>query len=231
MDEPANINNINRATIRGVVEEHWRLLLSLLSPDIPRQKMEEASDQFDSKIRSAAALMPHDQAQAYMRIVDEEYDIIVEEMNRNPDALLRRLGPLRGIMKETASALTDNLSIDRTAIHNRVEDYWRSFLTFTSSNPKMASESTRRFNELIEATASLMPADQVQEYLQAVEGEREVLFQEYRRNPDAQKHRLGVGTNQAPQHVAYHQEGMGEMVVRTAVRATVWQAIWSLFRR
>jgi hypothetical protein len=34
-----------------------------------------------------------------------------------------------------------------------------------------------------------------------------------------------------PQSITSHRMGLGELAVRTAVRATVWELVWSFFRR
>lgn len=68
------------------------------------------------------------------------------------------------------------------------------------------------------------------EFLAAVEEERDRLFDEYSSSPDALKKRLGV--NPAAPVGASHsnRQGMGEMVVKTAVRASIWASIFALFR-
>jgi hypothetical protein len=123
-----------------------------------------------------------------------------------------------------------NATVDRVAIRSMVEDFWRSFISLAVDHPEMGMKSIQRFDEQIQATAMLMESSNAQKYLQAVEEERDVLFQEYNRNPESLKRRLGLShpTPVAPVH--YHRQGMGEMVVRTAVRATIWESVFSLFR-
>jgi hypothetical protein len=72
-----------------------------------------------------------------------------------------------------------------------------------------------------------MPSEQAKTFTQTVEEQRQILFDEYGRNPEALKHRLGLA---GPPAVTYQQQGLGEMVVRTAIRATVWESVFSLFR-
>jgi hypothetical protein len=68
-------------------------------------------------------------------------------------------------------------------------------------------------------------------FLQAVEGERDLLFQEYKRNPDALKRRLGLAAASQPSLMSHRnqRQSIGEMAVRTAVRATIWETVISLF--
>ena len=86
-------------------------------------------------------------------------------------------------------------SIDRAAIRAMVEDFWRSFLAVARQNPQVGAESILRFNERMQSTAALMEKEQAEVFLRTVEEERELLFNEYERNPDALKRRLGLETN------------------------------------
>ena len=124
------------------------------------------------------------------------------------------------------------MTIDRAAIRSMVEDHWRSFISVAVSNPQIGFQSLENFDERIQATAALMPPERAAMYLQAVEEEREILFNEYNRNPDALKRRLGLGPVRQPNRVVHqHQrQSIGEMAVRTAVRATIWESVISLFR-
>jgi hypothetical protein len=125
-----------------------------------------------------------------------------------------------------------DVTIDRAAIRSMLEDHWRSFISVAVSNPQIGFQSLQNFDERIQATASLMPPERAAMYLQAVEEEREILFNEYNRNPDALKRRLGLGPVRQPNRVVHqHQrQSIGEMAVRTAVRATIWESVISLFR-
>lgn len=121
-------------------------------------------------------------------------------------------------------------SIDRDAIRSMVEDFWRSFLAVGRTNPVIGQQTVMRFEERIKSTAALMPGDQAQVFLKAVDEERETLFNEYNRDPDALKHRLGLPLDATPVVLYQQRQGFGEMAVRTAVRATIWESIFSLFR-
>jgi hypothetical protein len=125
-----------------------------------------------------------------------------------------------------------DVTIDRAAIRSMVEDHWRSFISVAVSNPQIGFQTLQNFDERIQATAALMPPERAAMYLQAVEEEREILFNEYNRNPDALKRRLGLGPVRQPNRVVHqHQrQSIGEMAVRTAVRATIWESVISLFR-
>jgi hypothetical protein len=68
-------------------------------------------------------------------------------------------------------------------------------------------------------------------FRQAVDAEREALLNEYERDPAGLKRRLGIslGVDALPVNVS-QKMGLGELAVRTAVRATIWESIWKLFR-
>jgi hypothetical protein len=72
-----------------------------------------------------------------------------------------------------------------------VEDFWRSFLSVAQA-PKISAEIILRFNERMQATAAAMEPEKAATFLQIVEEEREILFNEYEKNPDALKTRLGL---------------------------------------
>ena len=114
-----------------------------------------------------------------------------------------------------------------------VEDFWRSFIAVARHNPKIGGEIIEQFEERIQSTAALMPSDQAKLFLDVIDEEREILFNEYKRNPVALKHRLGLlpnATPVAPPALVYQRQGLGEIAVRTAVRATIWESVFSLFR-
>ncbi len=88
-----------------------------------------------------------------------------------------------------------------------------------------------RFYERVNATAALMPPVQANEFLKMVEEERDLLLDERDRDPEALRVRLGIVPAPviAPS-VIYHQQGIPEMAMRTAIRAGIWESIFSLFR-
>lgn len=120
--------------------------------------------------------------------------------------------------------------MDRGVVTGMVEDYWRAVIPASQSDPSAAIGVTKKFEERVEETARLLQPVEAAAFRQAVDAERERLLQEYQANPAALKRRLGVplGVDAAPP--SRHSGGLGELAVRTAVRATVWESIWALFR-
>jgi hypothetical protein len=77
-----------------------------------------------------------------------------------------------------------------------------------------------------------LESDEQHYFVSRIEYYRETLFAEYNKNHRQQKIRLGL-LAEAPQVTnvkAMSESGVGELIARTAVRATVWQTIAALFR-
>jgi hypothetical protein len=123
--------------------------------------------------------------------------------------------------------------MDRSIITGMVEDYWRARIaTMQTGDLKAAMEIGQRFDERIEETAGLMPPLEAAAFRQSIEAERERLIQEYTQDPVALKLRLGINLGvDAPVHTQVSEaNALGGLVVRTAVRATIWESVWALFR-
>lgn len=127
-------------------------------------------------------------------------------------------------------------AVDRQMIHGMVEDFWRAFLVTARTSPEASQRTLDTFQRQIEATAALMQPVQAAAYLSAIEEERESLFQEYRANPSALIKRLGVQNDNAAyqtrsqNYSGRHTKSLGDVAVRTAVRATVWEVVRAAFR-
>jgi len=123
--------------------------------------------------------------------------------------------------------------MDRSVVSGMVEDFWRAFLTVAQTGDVTATEQVgHRFEERIQKTAELMEPVDAAAFLQMVEAERERMIQEYNANPAVVKQRLGVplGIDGPAQPSPTGASGLGRLAVRTAVRATIWESIWALFR-
>jgi hypothetical protein len=136
----------------------------------------------------------------------------------------------------------EDVSVDRATVRRLVEDFWRSLLLFGKhlgeTQPNADPESfkaagidmSKRFWERIEATAALMPPEQAEMFKKIVEEEDQICFEEEQRNYDGFCKRLGLNVPSVSAPV-YHRQGLGELAVRTAVRASIWELIFSIFRR
>lgn len=118
----------------------------------------------------------------------------------------------------------------RDEVREIVEEHWRQFLTFAvEGSTDLGRLVITRFDERTRAIAATMAPDQGRTFLAMVEEERGWILDEYTYSPAALKRRLGVGTPPKPRAHSKRQ-GMGEMVAKTAVRASIWALIWDLFR-
>jgi hypothetical protein len=111
-----------------------------------------------------------------------------------------------------------------------VEDYWRNFLTLTHIDPRKAFEAVKSFDATIKMMTENVPEPDASVLRHTIQVERDKLADEYDRNPGALKARLGLA-NQPPAPVRpQNRQSLEELAVRTAVRATVWESVRSMFR-
>jgi hypothetical protein len=93
----------------------------------------------------------------------------------------------------------------------------------------MGAEVIHRFDEKVGQLAASMTPGDAATFGRLVEDERNKIFDEYTSSPEALKRRLGVGV--APESARQRSASdLGDLAVRTAVRATVWETIISFFR-
>ena len=123
------------------------------------------------------------------------------------------------------------------------EDAFRSQLlyhkNFIDMHPDSSPEESKaaawdfreRTAERIEATAALMPPEQGKAFKEMFAEEYLLLEDELERDWKALCQRLGVDIRPPAPRPVHHRQGLGELAVRTAVRATVWELILSVFRR
>lgn len=121
--------------------------------------------------------------------------------------------------------------MDGKEITLMVEEFWRSFITVSANgNEQAAMQIVNRFQARIDAVAEALPEHQQQGFVDAVEAERERLFREYNANPGALRARLGIVPSTPVRRSRSNRMGLGELAVRTTVRATVWESVFALFR-
>lgn len=130
--------------------------------------------------------------------------------------------------------MTDQITSEtfgREQIREMVEENWRQFLAFAATgSQQLGAQVIARFDEKNKLAAAKMPPDQGKAFLDAIEAERDLIFDEYTASPEALKKRLGVSSGGPTPTLTSSRQGLGEVVVKTAVRASIWAAIWSLFR-
>jgi hypothetical protein len=118
----------------------------------------------------------------------------------------------------------------RNSARLAVEDHWRHFLPLVHIDKRKALEAVYSFDATIKTMTESMPEHDAAFFRQTIELEREKIADEYDRNPVALKAKLGVTNPVTASTRSHNRQGLDELVVRTAIRATVWQSIRSIFR-
>jgi hypothetical protein len=139
--------------------------------------------------------------------------------------------------------------IDRAAARQFVEDFWRTLMLAGRDLARRYPTMTREceavwreeahelhvgFERQRDFIADLMSPERAALFLRMVDEEDETCFNEEQSNPVAFYRRLGIdetyGSRRPIASSAYQGRGLGNLAVRTAVRATVWESIYSVFR-
>ena len=120
-------------------------------------------------------------------------------------------------------------SLDRAGIRAMLEDHWRTKFTVALQNHKLAQEMPYQLTRQINTLAASMAADRAQEFVRVVNEERDALLEEHERNHVMFARRLGVDITRP--NMRSNRQDIGDMAVRTAVRASIWEGIRRLFRR
>lgn len=111
-----------------------------------------------------------------------------------------------------------------------VEDGWRKFLNFAAEgSPELGKQCILRFEQQTADSAAAMQPRDAEVFLDAIQKERDKIFDEYTQNPEQLKTRLGVKSHSS-KNLNSHPGSIGKTVINTAVRATIWQSVRSLFR-
>jgi hypothetical protein len=124
----------------------------------------------------------------------------------------------------------DEMEKIRQSARLTVESHWRNFLFLVHIDKQKAFAAIREFERDMNMMYENLAPAQAAIFRQVIEEEREKLSNEYDRNPDALKTRLGL-SNSMPAFRPYgNRQSMDELIVKTAVRATIWESIWLIFR-
>ena len=122
----------------------------------------------------------------------------------------------------------------RVFCNRMVQNSWRSFLTYAAlGSGEMGAATIAQLEAESQRISRTMEAVRSRRFLATIEDERSKIADEYRQNPDALKRRLGVPISapSAPPVISGRsRQSLGELAVRTAVRATVWETIITIFR-
>ena len=123
-------------------------------------------------------------------------------------------------------ALGQVATLDRGAIRSMVEDGMRGLMAINPADTAALTAAVQRWDQHILSVAAVMPEGQRDPFIRAAAEERQILIDEQRRDPAGLRRRLGV---QQPSDIGRQTEGIGSMAAKTAVRASIWAAIWAIF--
>jgi hypothetical protein len=189
--QPPVAKSFDRATVRKIVEDHWRARLPL---------------------------------RGYGVQTHEEVRTSISEGERDPVAYARRLGVLSDPPPVAKS-------FDRDTARKLVEDHFRAILPLRGygkrpQNMALIEQMGSRFADQIDAWGASMPPDQAKELGDMFGDAMQLSVAECQRDPVAYARRLGVLPGRTS-----NRQGIGEMAVRTAVRASIWEGVARLFGR
>ena len=217
--------SFDRATVRKIVEDHWRERFPLRGYGVRTQNItlvEQMDNRFLGEMQAWINSLPPDQGKELCDMFNEESRISISEGERDPVAYAIRLGVLSG-------PPSVEKSFDRTKVKNIVEDHFRAVLPLRgygvrAQNITLIDQMENRFADQNDAWISSLPPDQAKELYDMFAEEMRSSVAECKRDPIAYARRLGV----LPGRV-YQRQGIGEMAVQTAVRASIWEGIFRLF--
>jgi hypothetical protein len=136
------------------------------------------------------------------------------------------------MMQEMKMSLEDVPSLEECRLV--VEDYWRRFLPLSLRGDmhKIQTAVAEFEAQVLRRAESMSSFEAGKTYIERISAERNHIADEYDADRDGLVRRLGLfevlGTPvSAPIPTS---SGVGELVVNTAVRATVWNVISKLFR-
>ena len=130
-------------------------------------------------------------------------------------------------------------------INELLDQYFRD-MVFAKQNPGNSGEDAaeKRIMHKLEKICDSMPVQQANDFMERYNAIAHERFSAFKTNPDAELRKVGSSLaalqgrqdtcpETAPSPAAlrqYHGSSIGSTVVRTAVRATVWEAVFSIFR-
>ena len=106
--------------------------------------------------------------------------------------------------------------VSRTEVRQMVDTLWRSFLNFAAEGSQdLGQLCIARFEERTHAEAARMDADKATKYLAMIDEERGLIMDEYTKDPERLKQRLGVRAR--PQYVQPASNRGSDCFIATAV--------------
>lgn len=166
--------------------------------------------------------------QAARLIEDMEKMGVVSPMNSNGQRVVL-VKSVDNVHRLSTSISGDRAVPDIYEVRLMVEENWRKFLIFAAEGwGELGKQSLLKFEQSIRAKAANMPSETANTFLRSIEVEREKIFNEYTHSPERLKQRLGVEIKYLSSKTT--ASPLGNLVLNTAVRATVWESVRAIFR-
>jgi hypothetical protein len=217
------------STITRLVEDHWRNLLLAQNPIAI--KIAERPDFIEILKQVNNTPLGLTLGTAFFKAVTREMTRLSQECNADPLAFRRRLGiPLPEPVQPQVTPEETFEQMYSVEITKLAEDHWRAFLTAAQrQNSELAMEEVVAFDKMLKPIAEKLGSDGPA-FLAAVDRARDRLQQEYDVDRVALRRRLGISLPEPMQPRVNYGGSVGGMVVRTAIRATIWESVRALFR-
>jgi hypothetical protein len=208
--------------LREMVENHWRNLIRLAAAN-PQMAAEEVF-RFEAIIDRLAAELPPVKKAWFRSTLQRLRGEYAEWERTKPDSLRKSLN-VTGGGRGTATAWLANLETPASVdVRDQQDAFWRELVVSGIPNQKAFQVQWVQFLARLQAQVAHLPQPEQDGIMTRVvlrNAEYIVLAQKDR---EALKDRLGVSAPLAiPSPIA-------NVVVETAVRATIWQGIGALFR-
>lgn len=135
-------------------------------------------------------------------------------------------GPL-----ESARSI-ENIEAVRDSVQLIVDDYYRTAFLYQGQLDLAYLESHQdQFCYKLDRYMLQFPVKDHQFLFEFISQIRKKTENECKYDPINFRKRLGTPRGCVAQSARYQRQGLGELALRTAVRATVWETIFSIFRR
>jgi hypothetical protein len=218
------------STITRLVEDRWRNLISE-NPDaneIYGNRKAEILEQVNNTPLGLAL------GTAFLNALTRELTRSRQEYEADPIAFRRRLGISLPEPVQPQESLPEPMLSDATKL---AEARWRNLLTTGQRHPELTNTElldlghteTLDFQKMLERLAVQMGVFGPM-FVAAVECERGRLQDEYDADRVALRRKLGISLPEPVQPQVIYNGSVGGMVVRTAIRATIWESVRALFR-
>jgi hypothetical protein len=208
--------------LREMVENHWRNLIRLAGAN-PQMAAEEVF-RFEAIIDQLAAELPPAEEPGFRSTLRQLRSKYAEWERTNPDTLRKSLN-VTGGGRGTATAWLANLETPASVdLRGQQDAFWRELVARGIPNQNAFQVQWVQFVTKLQAQVAHLPQPEQDGIMTRVVLRNAEYIALAQKDRDALKARLGVSTPLS----AFSP--IADVVVETAVRATVWQGIGALFR-